>query len=158
MKGESEWKRVALVGSPEIWMSKVEGDLESNWPWRRSLKNGWCASVLAEMRFTPKDPGRPNRDQIVTSRPSTWSTLEALDLSNAQVLDGYLQKGAARWMETGASPEKLIEQLYRFALSRPPTNQERQVAIEALGTSPSEERLQDFLWSLVMLPEFQLNP
>ncbi len=157
MKGESEWKRVALVGSPEIWMSKVEGDLRKQLA-MASLSQEWMVRAsLLKCDSLQKTLGRPNRDQIVTSRPSTWSTLEALDLSNAQVLDGYLQKGAARWMETGASPEKLIEQLYRFALSRPPTNQERQVAIEALGTSPSEERLQDFLWSLVMLPEFQLN-
>ena len=38
--------------------------------------------------------GRPNRDQIVSMRPSDLTTLEAIDLANGQTLADDLAKGA----------------------------------------------------------------
>jgi hypothetical protein len=101
--------------------------------------------------------GRPNRDQIVTVRPAELTTLEAIDLSNGQTLADNLQQGAKailgqRWASTG----EFVRWLYRSTLSRDPTPDEAAVLTEALGTQLTEQGVQDALWSVVMLPEFQM--
>ena len=50
-------------------------------------------------------------------------------------------------------PEKLIERLWVQALGRPPAPGERTLALEALQQPGG---LADLLWSLILLPEFQL--
>ncbi len=101
--------------------------------------------------------GRPNREQVVTSRPSDLTTLEAIQLANDQSLADEFTKGGGRLLEKhGASPTKLLEWMFAAALSRPPTDDET-VAIGAmLGNTPTDERVADCLWAIVMLPEFQL--
>ena len=41
-------------------------------------------------------------------------------------------------------------------LARKPTDAERATALDFIGTKPKPENLADLLWSLAMLPEFQL--
>lgn len=54
-------------------------------------------------------------------------------------------------------PQALVEWLWEFALSRPPTTEERRAALDALTSSGERTAaLADLLWSLAMLPEFQL--
>src|SRR5205814_4382621 len=43
--------------------------------------------------------GRPNREQVVTTRPDQLTTLQALDLSNGQILADLLTRGAATWLK-----------------------------------------------------------
>ena len=58
------------------------------------------------------------------------------------------------------TPESLVHYVYRYALSRDPTEKERQIARELLVTSGSTEKmsadgLEDLFWALFLLPEFQ---
>ncbi len=58
-----------------------------------------------------------------------------------------------------AEPRAAVDALYLRALGREPTEQERAVALEALGAEGgviSTGGLADLLWSLVLLPEFQV--
>jgi hypothetical protein len=101
--------------------------------------------------------GRPNREQIVTSRPNDLTTLEAMDLNNGAILAAQLEKGAKRLLaEFGKNPQSMVDMLYWQALSRPPSTEEKQIALDVLGAQPSSDTVQDFLWTLFMLPEFQL--
>jgi len=100
--------------------------------------------------------GRPNREQVVTERASTATTLQLLQLINGGTLARRLAAGAERLAAAQRSPQELVDQLYAQALGRAPTGTERQLCAEMLGPSPSAENIEDLLWSLVMLPEFQL--
>jgi hypothetical protein len=101
--------------------------------------------------------GRPNREQIVSTRPNDLTTLEAMDLSNGEILASYLDRGSRRILERPwASPDDLIEWLYTFALSRPPTKPEAALAREMLGATLKPEPVADLLWAVCLLPEFQL--
>jgi hypothetical protein len=102
--------------------------------------------------------GRPNREQVVTSRPDQLTTLEALDLSNGQILSDTLARGAANLLKAnpGATPEQRIEDLYLRALCRRPTTEELAAARGLLGSPATADGLADLLWAIVMLPEFQL--
>lgn len=97
--------------------------------------------------------GRPNREQVVTSRPAELTTLQALELNNGAEFVDYLKRGAAR---LDSFDGDLVDEIYRAALGRPPSDLEAQVAREILRDSPTREDIADLLWSVLMLPEFQL--
>ena len=46
--------------------------------------------------------GRPNREQVVTTRRDVLTTLQALDLSNGQILADMLARGAANLLKAHA--------------------------------------------------------
>lgn len=102
--------------------------------------------------------GRPNREQVVTTRPGDVTTLEALELSNGEPLSDLLaaggQKLAANFGDLSA--EDLCRTLVRSALSREPTAEELQLLTETAGQPLTPAGLSDVLWCIVMLPEFQL--
>jgi hypothetical protein len=101
--------------------------------------------------------GRPNRDQVVTSRPSDLTTLEAILLANEQSLADEIAKGGGRILaEQGPAPDRIASWIFSAALSRSPTADEAAVARDLLGAAPTSENVADCLWSVVMLPEFQL--
>lgn len=102
--------------------------------------------------------GRPNREQVVTTRPDQLTTLEALDLSNGQIITQLLQQGAEQLLtkHRGLDAEGYLRLVYEAALGREPTAQERTAGRTALGTPITPDALADLLWTVVMLPEFQL--
>jgi hypothetical protein len=102
--------------------------------------------------------GRPNREQVVTTRPEELSTLQALDLTNGAALAELLDRGAKniRKQHPEWRSAELTTWLYRGALSREPTAEELAVARGIVGEPPDDERVADLLWTVFMLPEFQL--
>jgi hypothetical protein len=48
-----------------------------------------------------------------------------------------------------------LEGLYRYALARSPSPQERRIAQEFLASKPASDGLEDLLWSIFLSPEFQ---
>lgn len=104
--------------------------------------------------------GRPPREQVVSTRPDTLTTLQALELTNGEALAELLSSGAKRLLEghRDRNTEQWTDWLWRSALCRSPTDQERRIAGEILGSAPDQQSLTDLLWSLVMLPEFHTVP
>jgi hypothetical protein len=102
--------------------------------------------------------GRPNRDQVVTTRPEDLSTLQALDLTNGPILADLLTKGAKK---IGADipdpdPRTTIRWLYRTLLSRNPNENEMAAAVALAGSPLTDSGRADLLWAILMLPEFQM--
>src|SRR5205814_9596362 len=62
--------------------------------------------------------GRPNREQVVTTRGDVLTTLQALDLSNGQILTDTVTRGASHLLGElpDATPEQLLESIYVQAL------------------------------------------
>jgi mono/diheme cytochrome c family protein len=100
--------------------------------------------------------GRPNREQVITTRAATATTLQALELTNGKTMAHVLERGAGKLVEGAPSSEKLVAQLYRQALGRSPTPAENGLAAGVLGQPPQKEGVEDLLWAMTMLPEFQL--
>lgn len=102
--------------------------------------------------------GRPNREQVVTTRPDQLTTLQALDLANGQTLTTTLARGAANILKATpkATADELAAGVFLRALSRKPTADESAAAQSLLGEKPTAESVADLLWAVVMLPEFQL--
>jgi hypothetical protein len=102
--------------------------------------------------------GRPNREQVVTTRPDLLTTLEALDLTNGAALAALLERSASNLlaMHPDWTTQDAIEFTYQSFLNRSPTPAEREVAQEIVGQTPSAASLSDLLWTVLMLPDFQL--
>ena len=127
-----------------------------------------CEATAPEHRFVRaalvksdelmRSLGRPNREQVVTTRSDVLTTLEALDLSNGQVFDDILARGAADLLKAKptATADELADTIYLRALGRRPTAGELAAARELVGSPPTPEGLADLLWVVFMLPEFQL--
>jgi hypothetical protein len=94
----------------------------------------------------------------VSDRPANLTTLQALDLSNSPLLAETLHRGAANLAKQfkGRDSDAIIDWLYKYALSRSPTVDEQATALELLHSPPTEPGIEDLLWAVMMLPEFQI--
>jgi hypothetical protein len=113
---------------------------------------------LVESTLLTRTLGRPNREQVVSARPTELTTLEALDLSNGEPLAEMLLAGAKNLQsqDKNVPSSDLCRRLFVAATSREPTSQELSWLVELCGAPLTAEGLADALWCIVMLPEFQI--
>ena len=149
-----DWKPVTVVTALPVWQKTIDAQAPALLAQGAAGSNHMIRASLMKADFLMRTLGRPNRDQIVSTRPNDLTTLEAIDLANGSILADAIQKGAKRLMETAKGD--FITPLYRHALCRDPTNDELATAKEILGTTPTQPSLEDLLWAVCMLPEFQL--
>jgi Protein of unknown function (DUF1549)/Protein of unknown function (DUF1553)/Planctomycete cytochrome C len=101
--------------------------------------------------------GRPNHEQVVTVRSSVATTLQALEMTNGETLADILKRGADNLLNNSNTPRKsLIPTIYERALGRKPTKPELQLAENIVGNPVQPAGVEDLLWAVTMLPEFQL--
>ncbi|HEY2881714.1 MAG TPA: PSD1 and planctomycete cytochrome C domain-containing protein [Pirellulales bacterium] len=129
--------------------SSIGADHRGREPVRASLMKG---------DLLMRSLGRPNREQVVTTRPDDLSTLEALDLTNGPAMSELLAKGAANWRKEhpDQTQDDLVNSLYLAALCRAPSTAELEAARQIVGDNPTVQSTADLLWCILMLPEFQL--
>jgi hypothetical protein len=148
------------------WQPAVELGAFNMQPWR--VAKGYLIGKLASAyegkvraSLVPADAlmvalGRPNREQVVTVRSSEATTLQALELTNGETLSKILKRGAAEIVGNTKNSSALIQDIYERAVGRKPVHAEMQLAQETVGKKPTKEGVEDLLWAMVMLPEFQL--
>lgn len=151
------WARAAVITSQHTWAA-------ADAPFASQLAIAAAPGPLPMvravlMKATPlmASLGRPNRDQVITSRPSDLTTLEAIQLANEQSLADEFDRGGATILAAhGPGADAIAAWIFTAALARRPTAAELDVARGLLGEAPTRETVADCLWSVVMLPEFQL--
>lgn len=151
-----DWKPATVVKALPVWQKVISSQAPALLAQGANASTRMIRASLVKSDFLMRTLGRPNRDQIVSMRPNDLTTLEAIDLANGQTLAVALVKGAKK-IATKARPDSkaLILDLYRHALSRDPSPNELATAQEVLGDKPSEQGIQDLLWAICMMPEFQ---
>lgn len=151
-KAPRDWQPAAEAASAGVWDRFVTG-------LAAGLKgDGGSPMVRASLvnsDLLMRALGRPNREQIVSMRPDNITTLEAIDLANGEVLAGLLKQGAEALDRKAMPPEKLVDSVYMRALGRRPTAPEKQVLVKDMGVRPSRQSIEDLLWMVLLLPEFQ---
>ena len=101
--------------------------------------------------------GRPTRENVTTRRDDQATLLQALELTNGEFYTTALHQGAEQWLRKHPNDtEALVSELYLSALGRTPADKELRAASALLGDQPSSEAVQDLLWAVFLLPEFQL--
>ena len=147
----AEQFRDALAAVTGVWYEKPAAQIASD------TEPGRARASLVAADPLQTALGRPPREQMITARPATATTLQALELTNGDTLSRLLSQGAERIVGgRPASGEALVRAVYTMALSRQPTELERQLAGELLGPALTKDAVADLLWSIALLPEFQL--
>ncbi|MFM8357027.1 MAG: DUF1553 domain-containing protein, partial [Verrucomicrobiota bacterium] len=150
-----EWVPARVVDASS-WKDRTAAGLASALGQATVWPRPMVRAALLNSDLLLRTLGRPNREQIVSMRPDALTTLEAMDLSNGSILAGRLARGADTLAgRFRSAPADLVTHVYRLALSRPPTRRELGAAREALGAAPTPAGVEDFLWSICLLPEFQ---
>jgi hypothetical protein len=154
----TDWQTASVVSHGEIWSGQVTPKANG------LLAKGMGGDVhmirasLVKSDFLMRSLGRPNRDQIVSIRPTEMTTLEAIDLSIGETLDSYLKRGAERLArKSWDSPAEFVQWVYHHALGREPSDEELKVLGSDLSTPLEPSAVADLLWAIIMLPEFQIN-
>jgi hypothetical protein len=154
---EIGWQPVTVVDALAVWANAVGSQAPGMLAGAPAAGRLMVRAALLQSDFLMRSLGRPNRDQIVSSRPNELTTLEAIDLSNNQTLARALAEGGKRLaQQTWPDADALIVHVYRSALTRDPTDAERAALRESLGTPPSAQAIEDMLWAVSMTPEFLL--
>ncbi len=147
---DSDWSEARAYGSFR----------RSHWGQVLSFRlDGQEQAYQARAAIVTLDPfmktlGRPVRENVSTERATDATLLESLLLSNDAFFAGVLSRGAQRWLAQWPGQESaMIEAMYMKALGRLPTEKEKKV----LGSTQQDGQanVEDILWSLVLLPEFQ---
>lgn len=102
--------------------------------------------------------GRPaSRNEISTSRPDDAAVVQSLELLNGGELHEMIYTDSTFTDNAGRkNPRRLVDELYRAALSRRASVAERNAGRAYLLAADSpEEGMKDMLWALVCSPEFQ---
>ncbi|MDB5321145.1 MAG: hypothetical protein JWN40_2776 [Phycisphaerales bacterium] len=148
------WKAAAELGDERI----------GPWKLNEKLAEGVQLASGPEVRsaLCTADPlttslGRSNREQVLTDRASVATTLQALEMSNGSTLAEMLKKSAGKMAaDKSVTGEQLVQRLFVRALGRNPTAGEMTTATEMVGQPVKAEGVEDLLWVVAMLPEFQL--
>jgi hypothetical protein len=151
----ADWKSTAELG--DINVAPWELAEQFNRVMAAPSQSGRVRAALVNADPLMVALGRPNREQIVTVRASAATTLQALELTNGRQLADLIQRGAATLVATNPPPNReLIQRLYAQGLGRKPAKAELQLAQEVVGDPVKQSGVEDLMWALTMLPEFQL--
>ena len=154
---DAKWQPVTVVKALAAWDKKIQASVP-----KLLAENGpndprMIRASLRKLDLLTRTRGRPNREQIVSERPNDLTTLEAIDLANGNGLANLLEKGAPKIIaDHGASASELVQYLFKSTLARAPTSEELADLQAALGPKPDAQGMQDVLWAICMMPEFQL--
>jgi hypothetical protein len=150
------WKPVTVLGDVTI----APWNARANFAQQALARTGYgeVRAALVAADSLQVALGRPNREQVITVRASTATTLQALELTNGEELSRILGRGAERILteQNGDSSREFVKEIYRTALGRNPTSKELGTAREILGQPAQKAGVEDLMWALAMLPEFQL--
>jgi mono/diheme cytochrome c family protein len=152
-----KWQPVTIVPAIDVWKNAID-PVASEQLVRASRGSALMVrAALLKSDFLMRSLGRPNRDQIVSSRPNDLTTLEAIDLSNNESVAKALARGGQRLAEQ-EWPDKdhLINHLFSSTLTRLPADSERPAVQNAISDEATSEQIEDLLWALCMTPEFLL--
>jgi hypothetical protein len=151
-----DWQAAAIVTNAAVWNS-VRPHLATIINAGGDAAGLRVRASLVKSDFLMRSLGRPNRDQIVTVRPDSLTTLEAIDLANGQSLANSLQRGSQKLMQRNwQSPDEFVRWLFHSTLCREPAPDELVTMKESLGEQLTAQGIEDAMWSILVLPEFQL--
>ncbi|MDB6129911.1 MAG: hypothetical protein JWM04_1018 [Verrucomicrobiales bacterium] len=154
-----EWRAAARVTNSSRWKAKYGKQLAMQLSQASQVNGPMVRASLLKNDRIQLALGRPNRDQIVSARTDTFNTLEAVELTNSAELAKLMTEGAARlrrrFGNSRGGETKLIRWVYSFAFSREPTNFELKASRKLIQEQPGRAGTEDFLWAILMLPEFQ---
>jgi hypothetical protein len=157
------WAEARLIGPAGVKKLGEPGPLDMK---GKSFSGGLRAKTPSELIFDIKDKGYTRFQaevgvEIAALAKDISPRIRFFVFKDKPDLEELVKAGAETPVAQPAGPftvESLTTRVYRHALARDATPQERQLARELLASSDtiSADGLADLLWCIAMLPEFQL--
>lgn len=149
---DSNWEKAWRAGrfDKSFWGVLPAFDFES------TEESQFVRASLVRQDDFMKTLGRPVRENVTSQRDVTSTLLQSLLLTNSSLFHEKINQAARLWLADGQSPITVIEELYQQALGRAPSKREKRILRKQLKSTEPEEFLEDVIWSIVLLPEFQL--
>lgn len=150
-----DWNRAAELGDARGGPANIEPRLITKIS--AADQFGAIRASLATSDPLTRALGRPNREQVVTDRASNATTIQALELTNGNTLAEKLSAVANDLIaKKMGQPQKIVEHLFWVGLGRAPSPSEMKTCAAFFSEGLTQNAVEDFLWTVVMLPEFQL--
>jgi hypothetical protein len=146
---DTAWSKVRSFGDKGYWGYPVAFNFEEH------------SDITARAALVALDPfsqalGRPSRENVTTKRGDEATLLQAMSLSNDELLADNISRGAKIWLNKEGDSNQKINDLFYELMSRKPVDSELQSLSSFLVEMPSQEAWEDIIWSILMLPEFHL--
>jgi hypothetical protein len=151
-RAPQDWKPAVEVASAGVWNRFMTGMAEKLQP---PSAQTMVRASLVNSDLLMRALGRPNREQIVSMRPDNITTLEAIDLANGDLLAKLLKKGAENIGREKLPAADLVDALFMRALGRKPSAAEKSALAGGMSGNPTPQAVEDLLWMVLLLPEFQ---
>ncbi len=151
---DKSWKPAWTSGALEksYWGSLLDFTYEPD-----SVSLPFARASLVRLDNFMKTLSRPVRENVTTQRNRQVTLLQSLMMNNSAFLHENIARAASKWMEKmGHNPEGMLDQLYLETMGRGPTPEEKKLLLTQLDTEGKLEALEDIIWAIIMLPEFQL--
>ena len=150
-----DWDRAAELGDARRGPANIEPRLIAKIS--AADRVGAIRASLATSDPLTRALGRPNREQVVTDRASNATTIQALELTNGNTLAEKLSAVANDLIaKKMGQPQKIVEHLFWVGLGRAPSPSEMKTCAAFFSEGLTQNAVEDFLWTVVMLPEFQI--
>lgn len=151
-----DWKPVVIVPALDVWANAIHQQAKTQLATGAASAQPMIRASLMKNNSLMRSMGRPMREQIVSARPTTYTTLEAVDLATDEQLAQAFAAGGRNLASRFPDSEELAKHVFLLALGRLPDEDEMKLVIEMLGPQPSATAVEDLLWTLCMLPDFML--
>ncbi len=130
--------------------------VKKHFPQMNEIKSPFVRASMVKNDIFMTALGRPNRENVGASRNSQSNLIQALEVTNGQILNTRLQLGSEKWLLSNLRKDQLTDSLFLNFLGRTPTIRERRATNALLSEKPNGSEIQDLVWALTLLPEFQL--
>ncbi len=149
---EIDWKEVSRTKAKNAhWGKLVDFAYE-----KQGDSSDFARAVLVKLDPFMKTLGRPTRENVATTREKSATLLQAMMLTNNDFLYQHIQEGAVKLLAASKNDmEILLQQFYQNALGRIPTQKEQITILKLLDHQSKQEVVEDLIWSVIILPEFQ---
>lgn len=149
---DSQWENAWRAGKFEKSFWGVLPAFDFN----DSIPTAFVRASLVKQDEFMKTLGRPDRENVTSQRSTTSTLLQSLLLTNSTLFHDKISQAAKSWLAEGHSPMEAAEYLYQQALGRQPNKKEKRILHKQLKNAGPQAALEDIIWSIVLLPEFQL--
>jgi len=147
---DSDWKKVSSRGNSGDW-----GKLP-RFQFNNEDSTSFVRAALVKLDPFLKAMGRPTRENVSTNREENVTLLQAILVNNHELLHKTIEKGARQWLSlSGNNTQQLTETIFLQLLGRTPTSAEQSAIQKQLKDQIPQTAIEDLIWSLILLPEFQ---
>ncbi len=150
---DSAWGRAQVLGGPDLAPWNLGSQFTSTVSGKAPVGNVRASLVSADPLAVAL--GRPNREQVTSVRQQQPTTLQMLELTNGGTLAALLKRGAEKWVVDAGNGPALVAEVFRRGLGRAPSEREASLSLAMVGERPTRDGVEDLLWAVAMLPEFQ---